>query len=314
MRFFDWQDGVLSKLALKIAITSSAFGFYKDLESLCKKNNISIQRNETKKRFSQNELINFLDDEVCGCICGLEEFDKEIFSRFPNLRYLSRIGVGIDTINQTDANNFNVKILNTPDAPSYAVSEMTVGMVLNISRKISLHCSEMQQKKWRKYTTEGIEDKTIFIIGFGRIGKKTANLLKNFKCNIIVNDPYTTNIQEFKQSSLEEGIKSADIIIIHVNGRDQVLSEKLLFKTKKNVAILNPSRSQNIPENLISKFLKKRKDASFWSDVFDNEPYSGELLNFESFYGTPHVASNTSASRVKMEMEAFENLLKEMIK
>ena len=139
----------------------------------------------------------------------------------------------------------------------------------------------------------------------------TAKLLEAFQCEVLINDPFLSD-KSIQTVSIEKGIRESDFIILHCSGNDQILTKELLFNCKEGVTILNPSRFQNIDESALKIGLKTGKIDRLWLDVFDNEPYNGELLELCNVIATPHIASHTKATREKMERESFLNLLNQI--
>jgi D-3-phosphoglycerate dehydrogenase len=155
-----------------------------------------------------------------------------------------------------------------------------------------------------------LKGKTVGLIGFGRIGRRVGQLAMAFGAEIIFSDPLKVKSSLGKQVSLEKLLKQADVISIHAASKEALIKDEEIAKTKPGVIIINTSRGTTISETALLNGLKSGKVASAGLDVFEPEPYSGELLNFDNVVLSAHAGSYAKEARVSMELEAVENLLK----
>jgi len=286
----------------KILITTSSFGKsdQEPLEKL-KKSGFEIILNPYGRKVTTQELKELLPG-VVGMIAGTEKIDKETLKN-SNLKVISRVGVGMDSIDLEAAKELDIVVKNTPDAPTVAVAELTLGGILSLLRQIPQMNQEVHQKTWNSKTGIQLSGKTVMIVGFGRIGRSLAKLLEPFKVKLVAVDSTLPGI------SLREWLPEADIICLHVSGSRQILGKEEFSLMKKGVFILNAARGGVINETDLIEALGDGKVAGAWLDVFSEEPYSGPLIEFSQVIMTPHVGSNTKESRAQMEKEAVDNLL-----
>ncbi len=266
--------------------------------------------NPFKRRLTKSELLDLLKNEVKGLIAGLEPLDREVFEK-SNLKVISRCGSGMSNVDIDAAKKLGIKVRNTPDGPTAAVAELTLGALLSMLRMIPQMDKELHEGKWTKKIGWQLENKTVAIIGFGRIGRRLSSLLAPFNIKIFVVDPY------FKEqpdgiilSSLEEALAQADIITLHSSGEDCILGDNEFNIIKQGAFLLNAARGSLIDEGVLISALKDGRIAGAWIDTFKDEPYTGPLAKFPQVILTPHVGSYTLECRKGMEMESVENLIK----
>jgi len=185
-----------------------------------------------------------------------------------------------------------------------------LGVLLNLIRMVPQMDSDLHQGKWRKKIGVQLKDKTIAIIGFGKIGRRLAELLSPFQVKILVVDPFLDkNSTEYSVVSLETALSQADVVTIHSSGDKCLLGDYEFSIMKDGMFLLNAARGGLISEPSLIKALDDGKVAGAWLDTFSNEPYQGELASYTQVILTPHVGSYTLECRKQMEMEAVENLI-----
>ncbi len=295
---------------MKIAISTTSFCEYDDtpLEQL-KKRNIGVALNPYGRKVTTDELVE-LASEAVGLIAGTESINKDVLKKLPFLKVISRCGTGMENVDLECAKRLGIKVFNTPDAPTLAVAELTIGLMLNILRKTGEMDRKIRAGTWKKMMGNLLSDKKVGIIGFGRIGKKVAKLLKPFGCEIHYSDPYLKDKdEEFKSMSKEELFRWADIITIHVSSKDRIVNKAEFEMLKKGSWIVNVSRGEVFDESALFECLRRGHISGAAIDVFEQEPYSGPLKDLDNVILTPHIGSYAKESRIKMEMDAVKNLI-----
>jgi D-3-phosphoglycerate dehydrogenase len=264
----------------------------------------AVTLNPFKRKLTKPESLQLLP-QFDGLIAGLEVLDEEVLKN-SKLKVISRVGAGISNVDVEAAKRLNIKVASTPDAPTLAVAELTLGMMLALLRQVPAMDQALHRKEWAKKMGQQLSGKKVAIIGFGRIGRKVAQLLGPFDTQIMVVDPF---VKDNKVFPLKEVLPQADIITIHVSGETQLIGSEEFKLMKNGIFILNASRGEVINESSLIEALKEKKVAGGWCDVFHQEPYSGALCDFPQMILTPHIASNTKECRQLMEMQAVENLI-----
>ncbi|MDG6251208.1 phosphoglycerate dehydrogenase [Methanocalculus sp.] len=270
--------------------------------------------NESGKRLNETELIKALDG-ADAVIAGTEVFSANVLTKSPQLKVISRVGVGIDSIDHLVSKSRGIQIFNTPDAPVQAVAEHTLALILSILKQISRYNENARIGEHSIYAGNLLSGKTIGVIGLGRIGFRVASLLSAFGCDITYYDPFVKaahSIDWERKDTLNELLRNADIITLHTNStNDQApLMDLEAFDTcKRGAVLINTARGSCIDEEALYEALIIGTIAGAGLDVAVNEPLTGPLLDLPQVIVTPHVASNTYETRAQMELEAVNNLI-----
>lgn len=294
----------------KIFIGPASFGEINQLALLkLKKNGFEIIKNNFGRKINKEELIKILSDKtIVACIAGLESYDNDVISS-SGLKVISRLGSGIDNIDLNIAKKQGLSIFTTANGPINSVAELTLGMMIYLSRNIYQMSNDMKNGKWKRSYGNLLEGKNVTIIGFGKIGRRVLNLLEPFNCNIIVVDPLIKESPKYELLSLNEALSKSDIITIHVNINEEIIDIKNIEHMKENTIFLNTSRGKVISEETIIYGIKKNKIISGWLDVFDEEPYFGILNKYDNLILTPHIGSFSTETRLKMEHESVNSII-----
>lgn len=296
---------------MKVAITTTSFGKYdrKPLDTL-EENGFKTVLNPYGRKLKKEESIK-LCENVIGIIAGTEVLDAEILEKLPDLKVISRCGTGLDNIDLDAAKKLRIKVFNTPNAPTLAVAEMTVGLILNLLRKINQMDASIRDGRWEKQMGNLLSGKKIGVVGFGRIGRKVAGMLSFFGCEIMFADPFVEDgTLGFKKLPLEELLSVADIVTLHVPSGDRLIGAREIGLMKKSAWLVNVSRGGVVDEEALYHALKEGHISGAALDVFEQEPYTGLLRELNNVILTPHIGSYAKESRIEMEMQAVENLLR----
>lgn len=297
---------------MKIAISTSSFASMDPApRELLRSKGVDVAPNPYGRKLTEQEIISHLQG-VDGLLAGLEALNATVFKRCPQLKAIARVGIGMDNVAMDDAAAAGIKVSNTPEGPTEAVAEMTLAAALTLSRSVLPANSAMHQKRWSKSIGIGLKNTKVLIIGYGRIGRRVAELFRVFGSQIMVCDPV------MKQDDLKpgeqlveliDGMKSADIISLNAGGNEPILTPAEFHSMKKGVIILNSARGNLIDEKALIEPLESGKVSSAWLDVFTEEPYTGELTQFDQVLLTPHMSTYSVQCRKDMELAAVHNLL-----
>jgi len=294
-----------------IAISTTSFAEYDKLPlELLKKCGYQIIINPFGRKIKPEELVDFAKDAI-GLIAGTEAIKEDTMSKLPKLKVISRCGAGLESVDLEAAKRLKLKVFNTPDAPTLAVAELTVGLILNLLRRVNKMDAAIRSGQWQKLMGNLLLNKKVGIIGFGKIGKNVAGLLKAFGCQIAYTDPnIKTAAGKFKKMSKKELLGWADIVTIHASSKDRILGEKEFNLLKKGAWIVNVSRGETVDESVLFKALTENYISGAAIDVFVEEPYCGKMKELDNVILTPHIGSYAKEARINMELEAVKNLIK----
>lgn len=302
---------------MNIFISTSTFGEYSSepLE-LLKRQGIAFQLNPLGRTLSEEEAVDFLRDKD-GVIAGTEPLTRKVVENSPSLRVISRVGTGLDNVDREAAAERGIQIFNTPEGPTLAVAELTVGLILSVLRKIAYLDRKIRQGEWKKKMGSLLSGKTVGVIGFGNIGQKLAKLLQVFQCEILFYDPFVqVNVSELsvKQTgTLDELLQLSDVVTLHLpycKENHHFLDKKRLSLLKSGAIVINAARGGLVDESALFDLLQNGRLAGAALDVFEQEPYQGRLKQLDNVVLTPHVGSYAKESRVRMELDAVLNLFK----
>lgn len=255
------------------------------------------------RKLTEDETIAHLHG-CDGLLAGLEPLSERVFSACPDLRAVARIGIGMENVDLAAAKRYNIKVSNTPDAPTDAVAEMTLAALLSIGRQIIPANADMHTGIWKKRMGFSLMGCSALIVGYGRIGKRFASLLEPFKVNLLVYDLAQPG------KSFEELLPDADVISLHASGSSVILGEEQFDLMKKQAIVLNSARGGLVDESALCRFLDR--GGYYWADAFVEEPYVGALTSRQNAVLTPHISTYTTVCREKMEAQAVENLLMDL--
>ena len=302
----------------KVLITTVPFGNIDRLPlELLENNNFEYLINPLNKKLTENELVNLVTD-FDVIIAGTEPITKKVMDSATNLKMISRVGIGLDSVDLLEAEKRGIIVSYTPDAPASAVSELTIGLMITLLRSVQISNTEMHNGKWHRFFGRRLSEITIGIIGAGRIG---VGVLQHLQCfnpqEILLNDikPDYSLDKKFniKWLGKEEIYKQADIISIHtpltVQTKNMVTREQLL-SMKKDAIIINTARGGIVNEYDLYDIMQADHLSGAAIDVFDFEPYDGQLQKIQRCILTAHMGSMSVDCRKRMETEATEEVVR----
>jgi len=297
----------------KVLITTSSFslGNFAQAKSLHDAG-ISLEMNPHGRRLSEDEVAELVATDVIAILAGLEPLTDRVLSNAKSLRVIARCGTGLDSVDLQAASRLGIDVFNTPDAPTQAVAELTIAHMLNSLRHISTTDSNMRSGKWTPTMGSLLATKTVGLIGVGRIGSAVAKLAQAFGTRVIGFDPVVSSHNSVELLSLDEVLNQADIVSLHVPINDQthhILNANTISRMKPGSIVVNVSRGGLIDESALHDALKSQHLSGAALDCFEDEPYSGPLLQIPGVHVTAHMGSYARETRDLMEVEASTNLV-----
>jgi len=297
---------------MKIVITTSSFATYDSspLDELGK-NQIDYTINLYGRKLTKDEVVDLAKD-ADGLVAGTEPLNEEVLRKLPELKVISRCGAGLDNVDLEKAKELNIKVFFFFYGPTLAVAELTLGLMLDLLRKITTMDRELRKSLWKKQMGSLLTGKKVGIWGFGRIGQKVAQLLAPLGVEIAYYDIRTVEGAIPPLKSKSELLSWADIITLHCSANADgkyAIGETELKLMKDNAWLINASRGGLVVETALYSALKKGNLAGAALDVFENEPYTGPLCELDNVILTPHIGSYAKEGRIQMEIQAVRNLI-----
>lgn len=303
-------------MSLRVAIGPSSFAAEDDtpLRNL-EAAGCEIVPNPFGRRLTEVEIIHHLNG-VDGLIAGLEPLNAKVIDSAPQLKAIARVGIGVDNVDFGAAEKRGVHVSNTPEGPTQAVAELTLSAMLALCRRMLESSAALHAGQWRKIMGQGLGGANVLIIGYGRIGRRLATLLKPFEAHITVFDPFVDDKELapgiVRVDSLEKALLEAEVITLHAGGKDVVLGQHEFEVMRDGAVLLNSARGELVDEDALLGALDRGTVAGAWFDAFWEEPYSGRLTQYDQVLLTPHVGTYTRQCRLSMESAAVENLLRDL--
>ena len=252
--------------------------------------------------------------------------DAHFLEKAKNLKFIARVGAGMENIDIAKAQELGIKLINSPEGNKDAVAEHVIGTLLVLMNRLFISSNEVKKGLWLREENRGEEilGKTFGIIGYGNMGKAVAKRLSGFGCKTIFYDIKPNLSDEFAtQVSLEELQENADILSPHTPLTEDTLymiDEKFISKMKKNFYFINTARGKNLKTSALVNALKSGKIKGACLDVLEYEKTSFEnletknedleyLLNSEKAIITPHIAGWTHESKIKLAQVIVDKIL-----
>lgn len=307
----------------KIYITTVPFG---EVDSkpidLLKTTGWEFIINPLGRKMRPEEVAEFAKDSD-GIIAGTEDL-LPLIKASNQLKIISRVGIGLDSVPLQLCKDKGIRIAYTPDAVTMAVAELTLGIMVSITRHVNYADMEIRRGNWKRKQGKRIGRSVIGIIGLGRIGTETIKLLAPFNPRkILVNDikDKTDEISHLKKMTgidIESVDKKtlyqqADVVTLHVPlspATKDLIDKKSLGLFKKESYLINLARGGIVNEQDLYDCLKEKKIAGAAIDCFMTEPYNGPLKEIDNVLLTQHMGSCSFDCRAQMEIQAAEDIIR----
>ena len=275
---------------------------------------VEIVPNPFGRRLTEEEIIRQLDG-VDGLIAGLEPLNRRVLASAPQLKAIARVGIGMSNVDLEAAEEYGIKVSNTPEGPTEAVAEMTVAALLALCRGLLPANAALHAGTWQKRIGLGLKGTKVLLVGYGRIGRRVGRLLRAFGAEILVTDPFLSedSLEEgTRLVSLDEGLREAQVVSLHASGAQCLLGAREFAQMRDGVVLLNSARGELVDEDALIEALDNGKVGAAWLDVFWEEPYQGRLTEVDQVLLTPHISTYTRQCRLSMEVAAVKNLLRDL--
>lgn len=272
--------------------------------------------NPHHRRLVSCEVAELLRD-IDAVIAGTEPYTSETLRNANQLRSIHRVGAGLDNIDLAFCGGKNIQVTFTPDAPSQAVAELAVANILNLLRHIHQSDRSVREGAWNRLMGRLLQEVTIGIIGVGRIGGRVIRLLEPFRPTIkaydIHPDIYGTPFPNTTWCGLEEVVSSADLLSLHIPLNPEnhhFVNRSFLSHMKAGAFLINTSRGGIVDTAALTEALLRKSLGGAALDVYEQEPYEGELTQMENCILTAHIGASAKHSRYLMELGAVQDCIR----
>ncbi len=298
----------------KILITTSSFNLDTDEVRALQGAGYEVVLNPHKRRLTEAEVSELLTPDIVGMIAGVEPLTSAVIDGAQGLRAIARCGIGMDSVDIDAVKSRGIALSNTPDAPTRAVAELSVGLMLDCLRSISLQDRAIRGKEWVRPMGGLLGERTIGLVGFGRIGKKVAEYVSGFGAKIVAYDSFVKG--DDRLVSLDELLAQSDIVSLHMpydKDNHHIIDAEALAKMKQGAILINTARGGLVDEDALAVALKNGQLSCAALDVFEDEPYKGVLAELDNVVLTAHVGSYAKEARIEQEALAATNLLADLL-
>lgn len=234
-----------------------------------------------------------------------------------NLKVIGRAGIGVDNIDLPTASKYSIKVVNAPTGATMSVAELALGLMFAASRSIPQADRSMKQGLWEKKAFKGVElsEKTLGIIGIGRIGAELAKRAMACNMKVVAFDKYVTKspMKGITLVSLDALLGSADYISLHIpfnKAEGAVLKDAEFGKMKNGVILVNCARGGTVDEKALLKALQAGKVRAAALDVYEAEPpVFKDIINNPNVICTPHIGASTKEGQLRAGSICAEQVL-----
>ncbi|MCX5726974.1 MAG: phosphoglycerate dehydrogenase [Candidatus Saganbacteria bacterium] len=274
---------------------------------------------DSRSGLSEDELVKMIPAFDAVIVRSETKITPKIIEAGKNLKIVGRAGVGVDNIDLPSATKNGIIVVNSPDGNTVAAAEHTFAMLLSMARQIPQAYSKLKAGVWDKKSFKGIEvlNKTLGIVGLGKIGRRVASYALGMGMRVIASDPFVT--AEYAKSlgveprSLDEVIRGSDFISFHVPKTKETLAminAETIAKMKKGVRLVNVARGGIIDEKALYEALKSGHVAAAALDVFEKEPCEASpLFELNNIVVTPHLGASTIEAQVNVAIDVAEQII-----
>ncbi len=301
-----------------VLITSEYFGkFSNEAKQLLEENGFSVTDNPYGHKFLTPEEIIPYAKCADAFICDLEKITKEVIDSAPNLKIISRRGVGTDSVDVAYAKKKGITVARTLGVVEPPVAELVMAYILEFSRNISVLNHNMHQGRWQRCKCHSVDGKTLGIVGMGKIAYEVAKRAKSFGMDILYTDTVRNERAEAEfgaqQKPVCELLEQSDFVTLHLPLNCETANfmdyEKLCFM-KQSAYLINAARGGVVNTADLKRALDENKISGAAIDVFEKEPETNSpFQDLENVILTPHVGTFTEEIFIKMDIAAAENII-----
>jgi D-3-phosphoglycerate dehydrogenase len=271
------------------------------------------------KRPSEDELISMAGDVSAYVVRSETKITARVIEHSPCLKVVGRAGVGVDNVDVESATQRGIVVMNTPGGNTISTAELTFAMLMALARKIPQAHMSMSNKEWNRKAFSGTElyNKTLAILGLGRIGTEVAKRAQAFGMHVLAFDPYLSPSRakaiQVEIATLDAIYAKADFITVHMPMTDEtrgMINEDAFAKMKKGMRILNCARGGIVQEEDLVEAVKSGIIAGAAMDVYSKEPLDANhpFREIPEIITTPHLGASTQEAQQNVGIEIGESI------
>lgn len=294
-----------------IAVTSRSFSRHPVLRAELLERHPDARLNDAGATLRGEALVDFLH----GCdraITALEPIDDALLSRLPELRLISKIGVGTDMIDREALERHGVRLVVHPGTNSRSVAELVVCFAIALLRHVPAAQGDLRRGGFEQRKGRTLSGRTVGIIGYGNVGRDLVSLIEPFGCTVLANDVAPIDDPRVRPTGLEELLAEAEVVSLHVALDDatrNLIDARRLALMRPDAVLINTARGGLVDEVALADALGAGRLAGAGFDVFAVEPpEDGALLELDTFLGTPHIGGSTEEAILAMGRAAIAGL------
>lgn len=287
---------------MKVLVTATNYStLCAEAKTLLESNNCEVIENPFGRPMTFDELKNYVP-QADAVVVGVDTWDESVFKIAPNLKILSRFGVGVDNIDIEKAREFGIKVTNAAGRNANAVAELTIGLVLSAMRGIAALHQTTQQGRWDRFVGEELIGRKVGLLGFGNIAQKVAKKLSGFDVEIIAYDKFP-NLEVAKQLNVgmvswEQVLQQSDVVCMllpSIKETRHFMNDTTFALMKDKAYFINTARGALVDEKALYMALHSGKLSAAAIDVYEREPVSADnpLFTLGNIVTTPHTAAET---------------------
>ncbi|MFQ5951256.1 MAG: D-2-hydroxyacid dehydrogenase [Candidatus Geothermarchaeales archaeon] len=272
-----------------------------------------------KDDIAHGELLEIVDRFHALVVRSRTRVDKEVIERGRSLKAIARAGVGLEKIDTFHARERGIQVMNAPEALTQSVAELTIGLLIALARGIVRGDRSMKGGAWLKEELMGVElsGKTLGIVGFGRIGRRTCELAVKIGMRVMAYEILEIGREYLdrgvRQVTLEELLANSDFITLHVpltKDTRHLIDAEALRKTKPRAYLVNVARGEVVDPKALEEALRTGRLAGSAIDVYEVEPPSrASLIGLDGVLATPHIGAQTRDAQRKASVIVCDKLL-----
>ncbi len=265
-----------------------------------------------RDRFEVDEDRDSPLEEIIGrydaiVIRSASKLTAELIERADRLKVIGRAGVGVDNVDVEAATRRGIVVANAPESNVVSAAEHTIGLLVALSRNIAQAHAALKQGRWERSKWAGIElaDKTLGVLGFGRIGQQVSRRAQGLGMRVLAYDPFVSE-ERFRElgaervETVDEVLGASDFLTLHLPLTPETrgsIDAAAFAKMRDGVRLVNAARGELVDEAALVDALRAGKVAGAAVDVYSVEPYSGPLLELDQVVVTPHLAASTAEAQ-----------------